>query len=385
MEQAARQRRSRGCPRNEGHQVGVGEEPEGPDPGAAGLVGVAVQDQLGPVPGVPAQGATPAGVLDQGRNRPGTTRRVAGLGPTLAAPRVRHTRRHDQTVPAADLQHPRSRPVQRTLGSHEHAPTSTDQTCQRIPHTRSVHRHGHAHPRRPVPGAAKPPMKTAGGPQKWVLLYVERWLKAPMLTPDGTMVARVKGTPQGGPISPLIANIFLHHGFDTWMTREYPGVQFERLAGDAVVHCVTERQARQVREAIGGRLAEIGLELHPDKTRIVYCKDGRRPLEYEQVSFTFCGYVFRPRKAYDKKRKQGYTRFLPAVAPGKLTDVSRKVASWRLHRRTTLTLDDLAGVVNPVLRGWLAYFTVFYPSAVIPIGTVSVKSSGTRVFSLFGL
>jgi hypothetical protein len=152
------------------------------------------------------------------------------------------------------------------------------------------------------------------------------------------------------------------------MTREYPGVQFERFADDAVVHCVTERQARQVREAIGGRLAEIGLELHPDKTRIVYCKDGRRPLEYEQVSFTFCGYVFRPRKAYDKKRKQGYTRFLPAVAPGKLTDVSRKVASWRLHRRTTLTLDDLAGVVNPVLRGWLAYFTVFYPSAVIPIG-----------------
>src|SRR5674536_389507 len=112
--------------------------------------------------------------------------------------------------------------------------------------------------------------------QKWVRLYVARWLKAPMLMPDGTMVARVKGTPQGGPISPLIANIFLHHGFDAWMTREYPGVQFERFADDVVVHCVTERQARQVREAIGRRLAEIGLELHPDKTRIVYCKDGMR-------------------------------------------------------------------------------------------------------------
>src|SRR5664280_2803954 len=164
MEQAARQRRSRGCAGTEGHQVGVGEESAGPDPGAAGLVGVAVQDQLGPVPGVPAQGATPAGVLDQGRNRPGTARRVAGLGPTLTAARVRRTRRHDQTVPAADLQHPRSRPVQCTLGSHEHAPTSTDQTRQRIPHTRSLHRHGDAHPRRPVPGTAKPPMKTAGGP-----------------------------------------------------------------------------------------------------------------------------------------------------------------------------------------------------------------------------
>jgi RNA-directed DNA polymerase len=204
--------------------------------------------------------------------------------------------------------------------------------------------------------------------QKWVLLYVERWLKAPMLMPDGTVAARVKGTPQGGPISPLIANIFLHYGFDLWMTREYPGVQFERFADDVVVHCVTERQAREVREAIGRRLVEIGLELHPDKTRIVYCKDSKRRREYELVSFTFCGYAFRPRKAYDHKRKKTHTGFLPAVAPGKLTDMSRRAASWRLHRRTTLALDDLAEEVNPVLRGWLNYFTEFYPSAVIPIG-----------------
>jgi group II intron reverse transcriptase/maturase len=202
---------------------------------------------------------------------------------------------------------------------------------------------------------------------KWVLVYVERWLKAGVLMPDGTMVARVKGTPQGGPISPLITNIFLHYGLDLWMTREYPAVQFERFADDVVVHCVTERQARQVREAVGRRLADIGLELHPDKTKIVYCKDSRRPLAHEQVSFTFCGYTFRPRKAYDQKRKQVYTRFLPAVAPGKLTDMSRQAASWRLHRRTTLTLDDLAEEANPALRGWLAYFTVFYPSAVIPL------------------
>ena len=204
--------------------------------------------------------------------------------------------------------------------------------------------------------------------QKWVLLYVERWLKAPMLKPDGTMVARVKGTPQGGPISPLIANIFLHYGFDLWMTREFPGVQFERFADDAVVHCVTERQARLVRDAIGRRLVEVGLELHPDKTKIVYCKDSRRRQEYELVSFTFCGYTFRPREAFDRKRQRPFTGFMPAVAPGKLTDMSRKAASWRLHRRTTLTLEDLAEDVNPVLRGWLNYFTVFYPSAVIPIG-----------------
>lgn len=203
--------------------------------------------------------------------------------------------------------------------------------------------------------------------QKWVLMYVERWLKAPMLMSDGTVAARVKGTPQGGPISPLIANVFLHYGFDLWMTREYPSVQFERFADDVVVHCVTERQARQVRAAIGRRLVSIGLELHPDKTRIVYCKDNRRRQEHEQVSFTFCGYMFRPRRAYNAKQGQVFTSFLPAVAPGKLTDMSRKAASWRLHRRSTLALDDLAEEVNPVLGGWLNYFTVFYSSAVIPI------------------
>jgi hypothetical protein len=131
---------------------------------------------------------------------------------------------------------------------------------------------------------------------------------------------------------------------------------------------VTERQARQVRDAIGRRLAEVGLQLHPDKTRIVYCKNSLRRQNYDLVTFTFCGYAFRPRKAYDKVRKESYTGFLPAVAPGKLTDMSRKAASWRLHRRTNVTLDDLAADVNPALQGWLNYFTVFYPSAVTPIG-----------------
>ncbi|WP_223884379.1 reverse transcriptase domain-containing protein [Micromonospora craniellae] len=162
----------------------------------------------------------------------------------------------------------------------------------------------------------------------WVMLYVERWLRAPILMPDGTLTHRNKGTPQGGPISPLIANIFLHYGFDTWMGREFPGVGFERFADDVVVHCVTERQAQQVRQAIDRRFADIGLQLHPDKTRIVYCKDDRRRLDYELVTFTFCGYAFRPRKAWDKIRGRARTGFLPAVAPGKLTDMSRKVASW---------------------------------------------------------
>jgi RNA-directed DNA polymerase len=109
--------------------------------------------------------------------------------------------------------------------------------------------------------------------QKWVLLYVERWLKAPMLMPDGTLTERTQGTPQGGPVSPLLANLFLHYGFDLWLSREYPGCQFERFADDAVIHCVTERQALEVRGAVGRRFADIGLTLHPDKTKIVYCKE----------------------------------------------------------------------------------------------------------------
>jgi RNA-directed DNA polymerase len=202
---------------------------------------------------------------------------------------------------------------------------------------------------------------------KWVLLYVERWLEAPMLMPDGTLNARTKGTPQGGPVSPLLANLCLHYGFDAWMSREFPTVVFERFADDAVVRCVAERQARQVREAIADRFAEIGLELHPDKTKIVYCKDSRRRQEFDQVSFTFCGYAFRPRMAFDKNRKQVYTGFLPAVAPEKLTEMSRKITSWRIHRRTNQTLNEIARWLNPVLRGWLNYFTVFYPSKVIPL------------------
>ena len=151
------------------------------------------------------------------------------------------------------------------------------------------------------------------------------------------------------------------------MTREYPGVRFERFADDAVIHCASEEQARQVRDAIGCRFADIGLTLHPEKTKIVYCKDSNRRRNYPVISFTFCGYEFRPREALNKSRMVVFTSFQPAVAPEKLTGFSRKVASWQFHRRTTLTLNDLAREVNPVLRGWLAYFTVFYPTMVIPL------------------
>jgi hypothetical protein len=199
--------------------------------------------------------------------------------------------------------------------------------------------------------------------------YAQRSTAAPVLTSAGRPILRItQHCSLGGPISPLLANLFLHYGFDAWMAREHPGVPFERFADDIVLHCTSERQARYLRDMVARRLAEIGLELRPDKTRTVYCQDGSRRKAWDgPVSFTFCGYTFRPRKAYNKKSKEIFTGFLPAVAPGKLTDMSRRVASWRLHRRTTLTLNDLAAGVNPVLRGWLTYFTAFYPTAVIPL------------------
>jgi RNA-directed DNA polymerase len=203
--------------------------------------------------------------------------------------------------------------------------------------------------------------------QKWILLYVGRWLRTPVWMPDGTVVHRDKGTPQGAAISPLLANLFMHYAFDVWMTREFPRIGFERYCDDVVVHCVSERQAHFVGDAIARRLADVGLELHPDKTRLVYCKDSRRRRTYEQISFTFLGYQFRPREAFDKKNGVVFTGFLPGVSPGKLTEMSRRIRSWRLHRRVNLTLDYLAEDINQVVRGWLAYFTRFYPTAVIPL------------------
>ena len=136
--------------------------------------------------------------------------------------------------------------------------------------------------------------------QPWVLLYVNRWLQAPVQQADGTLIERDRGTPQGSAVSPVLANLFLHYAFDAWMAREFPTVPFERYVDDAVVHCVSERQAREVLAAIGARMEQVGLRLHPDKTRIVYCQDGQRRGSHEHTSFTFLGYEFRQRAARNK-------------------------------------------------------------------------------------
>jgi len=205
--------------------------------------------------------------------------------------------------------------------------------------------------------------------QSWVLLYVRRWLTAPVQHPDRTQVIPQRGTPQGSAVSPALANVFLHYALDTWLAREYPAVWFERYVDDAVVHCVTRRQADQVRAAIGRRLAEVGLQLHPTKTRTVYCKNSRRPGSPEHTSFTFLGYTFRPRKSRNTATGAIFTSFAPAVSKDALKAMSRQARAWRLHARTTQTLDSLAETINPIVRGWINYYGRYRPSELYPLLT----------------
>ncbi|ONI88148.1 group II intron reverse transcriptase/maturase [Saccharothrix sp. ALI-22-I] len=201
---------------------------------------------------------------------------------------------------------------------------------------------------------------------RWVVLYVKRWLAASVQQPDGTLLERKRGTPQGSSVSPVLANLFMHYAFDRWLAREFPAVPFERYADDAVVHCTSLAQARKVLAALRERMAEVGLELHPDKTRIVYCKDSNRPGEFEHRSFTFLGFTFRPRRA---RRRDGvqFTGFLPAVSSDALKKMGAQVRSWRLHRRTGSSEADLAGMINPVVRGWMAYYGAFHRSELYPV------------------
>lgn len=200
----------------------------------------------------------------------------------------------------------------------------------------------------------------------WVLLYVKRWLAAPLQMPDGSLVEREMGTPQGSAASPVLANLFMHFAFDNWMARRFPDCPWERFADDAVVHCRTQRQAEEVLAAIAERMEQVGLRLHPDKTRIVYCKDSDRRGDHEHTSFTFLGYTFRPRGA---ARKDGtlFTSFLPAMSDQAMKAKSDQLRALRIHHRTTDSLDDLARWLNPIVGGWMNFYGRFYRSAMSPL------------------
>jgi RNA-directed DNA polymerase len=191
--------------------------------------------------------------------------------------------------------------------------------------------------------------------RRWVLLYIGRWLRAPLQRPDGTLVERDKGTPQGSAISPVLASLFMHYAFDTWMARHHPDCPFERYADDAVVHCKSGRQAKLVLAGIAARMGEVGLRLHPDKTRIVYCKDSNRPGRHEHTSFTFLGYTFRPRGV---RRQDGekFGSFSPAISAEALKATSDPLRELRIHSHTNLSLNELARWLNPIIAGWMKYY-----------------------------
>jgi group II intron reverse transcriptase/maturase len=199
--------------------------------------------------------------------------------------------------------------------------------------------------------------------EDWILLYIGRWLTAPFETAEGARLMRDRGTPQGGVISPILMNLFMHYAFDCWMQRTFAQCPFARYADDAVVHCRTQEQAAEVMQAIALRLTECGLTMHPDKSKIVYCKDSNRTRAYPEVTFTFLGFTFRPRKAISRHGRN-FTSFLPGAGEDALKRMRATVRGWRLPRQTPGTLAELAKQCNRTLRGWWNYYGAFYPTAL---------------------
>lgn len=201
--------------------------------------------------------------------------------------------------------------------------------------------------------------------ENWVPLYIERWLRAEVQLPDGSLQSRDRGTPQGGVVSPLLANLFLHYTFDAWMQRTYPQIPFERYADDALCHCRTREEAEDLKAALERRFADCRLELHEEKTKIVYCKDDDRRLEYPCTSFDFLGYTFRPRRSKNRWGRY-FINFSPAISNKAARAIRQEVRGWRLQLRSDKDLDDLARMFNAVICGWINYFGAFYKSALYP-------------------
>lgn len=197
--------------------------------------------------------------------------------------------------------------------------------------------------------------------EKWVQMYIERWLKAAVKLPDGSLQERTAGIPQGGVISPLLANLFLHYVFDVWMRRNKPTIPYERFADDIVCHCHSRHEAERLKVALSSRFEYCRLTIHPQKTQVVYCKDSNRRGVYARIQFSFLGFCFRPRSARNRWGKL-FTCFLPAVSPAALKAMRSRIRSWRLAQQAPLSIEVIAQSLNPVLRGWWLYYGRFYPT-----------------------
>lgn len=201
---------------------------------------------------------------------------------------------------------------------------------------------------------------------KWVRLYIERWLKASVQLEDGRVETRNKGTPQGGVISPLLANLYLHYAFDEWMRRNHSTTPFERYADDIVIHCKSEAQAQMLWKTLAERMQLCKLSLHSEKTRIVYCKDEDRKRDYPNIKFEFLGYEFRPRGSKNKYGKT-FINFLPAASQRAMKEMRRTVRAWRLKWCIEKTPEDLSRMFNPIIRGWINYYGKYYKSRLFPL------------------
>jgi RNA-directed DNA polymerase len=202
---------------------------------------------------------------------------------------------------------------------------------------------------------------------KWALLYIERWLKAPMVDEARERIERSRGTPQGGVVSPILSNTFLHYAFDLWMARTHPDLLWCRYADDGLVHCRSEQEAQALKGELHARLEACGLELHPTKTKIVYCKDGKRRGTYPNVQFDFLGYCFRPRLVRRFRDNTLFCGFNPAVSASAMKAMRSAIRDLNLRRQTQLALHDIAQQINPLLRGWLEYYGRYAPSALYPL------------------
>jgi RNA-directed DNA polymerase len=190
---------------------------------------------------------------------------------------------------------------------------------------------------------------------KWEILYIKRWLTASMSDKKGKVTSRDKGTPQGGVISPLLANLFLHYAFDKWMTKHFPNNPWCRYADDGIIHCNSKTQAEQIYDCLKERMKDCELEIHPKKTKIVYCKDSNRKEKHKDIQFTFLGYTFQPRKAKARNGKS-FTSFLPAISKDAKKHIRETVKEWYLLHQTEKSLQDLADKYNSAIRGWGNYY-----------------------------
>ena len=195
--------------------------------------------------------------------------------------------------------------------------------------------------------------------EQWIVLYIERWLKTPFKMQDGTIVERTAGTPQGGVISPVLANLFLHYVFDDFMSKEFPNIPWVRYADDGALNCVSIKQAKYIIKVLDKRFKIFGLELNLSKTKIVYCKDDGRKGNYENISFDFLGYTFRPRGAKNKQGKV-FTNFLPGMSEKAKKAIRKEIRSWKIQLKPDKSISEIANMYNSKIQGWINYYSHYY-------------------------